>query len=613
MGEKISFFEAVRLNLRGLKLLRKILPGFLWLNSLLSAAEKIGPVVTLYFSSKTLAELAGSRHVGVIVFYAAAAVGTTFLFHIINVAGWHINTKRGNFLYWQRYNHFEGNVYAEMEYANAEDATLNELLADIGAKMKGNHMGLMRLREVTGFIGHLTGLIAAGALLAGMFTANPDGSFINSPWVLAVLLLATVLVPSLVHAALNTRLNRLLNAVFAERAKDNTAMKYYSDNFIHDPRAGKDIRIFNLKGTIMNTLENTLSWYKGRWKRVESGSFAITAALGMLFSMLAYLVIGLRALSGLYDIGEITRYVGAIAAFSAGTTGIINYFNFLIFINAPYLPKLFDFIDIPAAKHQGTRAVAYQPGHSYVWVFDNVSFKYRGAADYALKNINLTLEDDKRLAVVGRNGSGKTTMIKLLCRLYEPTEGVITLNGVDIKEYDFENYIRLLSVVFQDFALLHLSLGENVAASQVYNAEAATRALGLAGFGPRLAEFENGLGTPLYKGSDNEGVIISGGEAQKIALARALYRDAPLIILDEPTSALDPLAEYEIYTKFDRIAGKRAVYISHRLSSCQFCDEIYVFKDGEIVQRGSHAALVAEERGEYYDLWKAQAQYYQQT
>ena len=217
----------------------------------------------------------------------------------------------------------------------------------------------------------------------------------------------------------------------------------------------------------------------------------------------------------------------------------------------------------------------------------------------------------KRLAVVGMNGSGKTTFIKLLCRLYDPTEGVILLNGIDIRKYNYREYMDIFSVVFQDFKLFALKLGENVAASVSYEQDRVVDCLEKAGFSERLAKLENGIETYLYKDYQKDGVEVSGGEAQKIAIARALYKDAPFIVLDEPTAALDPIAEAEIYSKFDEIAGdKTAIYISHRLSSCKFCDEILVFHKGAVIQQGTHEELVADTQGKYHELWHAQAQYY---
>jgi ATP-binding cassette subfamily B protein len=209
------------------------------------------------------------------------------------------------------------------------------------------------------------------------------------------------------------------------------------------------------------------------------------------------------------------------------------------------------------------------------------------------------------------NGSGKTTFIKLLCRLYDPDEGEIHLNGIDIRKYDYNEYMRLFSIVFQDFKLFSFSLAQNVAASVRYDEKVVEDALDKVGLEKRLETMPKGIETPLYKDFDEDGVEISGGEAQKIALSRALYRDAPIIILDEPTAALDPISEFEIYSKFNEIVGtKTAFYISHRLSSCRFCDEIAVFNEGRIIQKGNHEELLKDEHGKYYELWNSQAQYY---
>ena len=242
---------------------------------------------------------------------------------------------------------------------------------------------------------------------------------------------------------------------------------------------------------------------------------------------------------------------------------------------------------------------------------DDVSYAYPDAPRPALERVNLEVERGSITGVVGASGAGKTTLAKLLCRLYDPTEGVILLNGIDIRKYRYDDYMGIFSVVFQDFQLICQPLGANVAGSMEYDRDRARKALIDAGFADRLAAMKKGLDTMLYKNLSEDGVEVSGGEAQKIAIARALYKDAPFIILDEPTAALDPIAEAEIYSKFDEIAGnKTAIYISHRLSSCKFCDEIAVFHEGAVIQQGSHAELLADRGGKYYALWNAQAQYY---
>ena len=261
--------------------------------------------------------------------------------------------------------------------------------------------------------------------------------------------------------------------------------------------------------------------------------------------------------------------------------------------------------------YQGSLTTEKRADRKYEVEFRDVSFRYPGTEIWALRHVNVKFRVGERMAVVGENGSGKTTFIKLLCRLYDPQEGEILLNGIDIRKYNYREYMNIFSVVFQDFQLLSQPLGQNVAGAADYDRERVEKALIDAGFGERLERLPKGLDTQLYKDFSDEGVEVSGGEAQKIAIARALYKNAPFIILDEPTAALDPIAEAEIYAQFNQIAGdKTAIYISHRLSSCRFCDEIMVFDRGQIVQKGSHDALISDEQGKYATLWHAQAQYY---
>lgn len=216
------------------------------------------------------------------------------------------------------------------------------------------------------------------------------------------------------------------------------------------------------------------------------------------------------------------------------------------------------------------------------------------------------------MAVVGPNGAGKTTFIKLLCRLYEPTSGCITLNGIDIRKYDYRQYLDLFGIVFQDFALFPYSIAENIASSQTPDEARIWQALRLVEMEDRVRRLPQGLDTPLFSHSSKEGVNFSGGELQKLAIARALYKDAPLVILDEPTAALDPISEYEIYSHFDTLVqDKTSIFISHRMSSCRFCEDILVFEDGRLAERGSHSALLAQDGSLYASMWNAQAQYYE--
>lgn len=243
--------------------------------------------------------------------------------------------------------------------------------------------------------------------------------------------------------------------------------------------------------------------------------------------------------------------------------------------------------------------------------FKNVYFRYPNTVDWALNNISCIIEKGKRIAIVGENGSGKTTFVKLLCRLYEPEKGDILLNGVSIKEYSFESYIKTISSVFQDYNLISQPIKNNISASEDVDCTKARKSAEMAGAIEYIDKLSNKMDTYLFKDYAEDGVNLSGGEEQKIAISRAIYKDSFLIILDEPTAALDPISESNMYSNLNRIDNlKTIIFISHRLSSCVFCDDIFVFDQGKIVQNGQHKILV-NTPGKYHQLWNAQAKYYE--
>ncbi len=332
----------------------------------------------------------------------------------------------------------------------------------------------------------------------------------------------------------------------------------------------------------------------------------------LLSRLLMYGFAVMRAVSGALSVGEIIGFVMYFSRISSGisamTSGLGN-----ISIDVDFLDDAFKFLDIPDEKYNGTLPTEKRDDNEYEFEFKNVWFKYPNSEQYVLRGVNLKWRIGEKMALVGKNGCGKSTLIKLLCRLYDPTEGKITLNGIDIRKYQYEEYMALFSVVFQDSGLFSFSVAENTAADTEYDPDMVRDCIERAGLGERLSRMENGNETCLYKDFDEHGVEISGGEAQKLCLARAIYKGAPFIVLDEPTASLDPISEHDIYTKFNDIVGtKTAVYISHRLSSCRFCDEITVMENGTIAERGSHDELVARS-GVYGKLWAAQAEYYKDT
>lgn len=379
---------------------------------------------------------------------------------------------------------------------------------------------------------------------------------------------------------------------------------------------GKDIRIYGSYGLMERwsiaafksqknhkLLKNSAIGWAGK---DGSSEFAISAIRGC-----AYLSVTLAAIAGKAGAGDIIRLAGCLDKLFTSAYNLVN--NIAEFaLTARKQASTIEFLELDDEMYKGKLPVEKRSDNEYQIEFKNVTFCYPGSNEPALKDFSMKLKIGEKLAVVGMNGSGKTTMIKLLCRLYDPDKGEILLNGVDIRKFKTDEYRKLFSVVFQDYTLFPFQLAQNVATDTEYNSELVKKCLVDAGFGERINNGGMGMETCLYKDYDDNGIEISGGEAQKIAIARAMYKNSPFVLLDEPTAALDPLAEYEIYTNFDKIIGtKTAIYISHRLSSCQFCEKIAVFHKGSLVQYGNHKELLEDKNGKYYEMWNAQAQYYQ--
>lgn len=379
---------------------------------------------------------------------------------------------------------------------------------------------------------------------------------------------------------------------------------------------GKDIRIYEGYDLMKRWTVDVLSYKKFR-KSIWSGAVGLAGAAFCYSSVQgileggAYLTIAVLALLGTVSLGNVVKFAGCLKNLMSAIVSLIGNLGDLA-VTARRHISTFEFLALENEMYAGKLPVEKRSDNQYQIEFRNVSFHYPGTEQYALKNFSMKLKIGEKLAIVGMNGSGKTTMIKLLCRLYDPQEGEILLNNVDIRKFKQEEYNRLFSIVFQDFKLFPFKLAENVAVSKQYDIQEVKNCLIGAGFEERLKELKYGIDSYLYKDYDEDGLEISGGEEQKIAIARAVYKEAPFILLDEPTAALDPLSEYEIYTNFDKIIGtKTAIYISHRLSSCRFCEKIAVFHKGELVQFGNHEELVKDTKGKYYEMWQAQAQYYQ--
>ena len=388
---------------------------------------------------------------------------------------------------------------------------------------------------------------------------------------------------------------------------------YYLLHGLSDIKFGKDIRLFNAKEMMLGRVDEfndeqskINKTHARKAQKYVMGSkinLALTAAL--IYLMLALMVIEKR-------IG-----IGDFAMLSAAVTTICSSINLVLkqilelrkFCE--YSDKFIRYVEGNVYEEKGNKELDLSDGIKIE--FKNVSFKYPGSKEYALKNIDATIKSGEHWSVVGLNGAGKSTFIKLLCRLYECTEGEILVNNVNIMDYDYSQYMKILSVVFQDFCLLNFSIKENLICDSPdkVSDDKLMDLIKEVGLKEKVDSLSLGLMTPVFRYYDQNGFEPSGGEQQKIAMARALYKDAPVLILDEPTAALDPVAEKEIYEQFNSmVKNKTAIFISHRLASCRFCDKLLVFKDGEIVERGTHDSLVKRVGGLYANMYRTQEKMY---
>ena len=438
--------------------------------------------------------------------------------------------------------------------------------------------------------------------------SSRNNFFTSSFSMLALLLLCGV------QLALSSRINRRSTQKKIELNQGNdhsNSVANYLVNVMLEERRADDIRIGHLDHFLDvqfgKAMEHFLPMYLdfARFSAITDGKNAL---LSLLSNFAAYLVIGARVLYGVLPIGDVLLYAGSVTRAMSDLQTFLATGSEFDYINS-YLSTYEDFIAQPSMAYDGTLPIEKRDDGQYEFAFHDVSFSYPGTNIPVLEHVTLSFAVGEKTALVGRNGAGKTTLIKLLCRLYEPTSGYITLNGIDIRKYSYKEYTQAFSVVFQDFHLFSLPLDENIAAGTEIDEAALQSSLAKVGLTDHVQQLPQGVRTRLYN-NNGSGVDLSGGEAQRTAIARALYKDAPFVILDEPTAALDPIAEAEIYEQFSQMtAGKTAVYISHRMSSCKFCDRIIVLDHGRIAEDGTHDTLLAN-HGIYANLYETQAQYY---
>ncbi|MCL2420478.1 MAG: ABC transporter ATP-binding protein/permease [Defluviitaleaceae bacterium] len=553
------------------------------------------PIVAVIMPRFIINELMGAQRSTQLLLYIGILIGYTFAASAIsNWLGWAGFTYRikvaqafMKFLY-------EKTIHAD--YADIESSRYLEMKEKAEKFLFGDLRGFSYVLDMAvEIIGKAFTLIGVIAVVASL---NP---------MIVMIFIALVLISSFVEGRVQRKqADMQLSLTLIERKG-----MYYGE-LVENFSYGKELRLNNLGSWLLGRKEAHDDYAFDTYKKnnslgIKSGIF--NSFISLIQQAISYAYLVAQFLGGHITIGDFTMFVGGVTAFSGAMRGLMQ--NIVeVYEYRKYYDAIEEYLNIPA-KMRNNRRLPVPTGKHQI-EFRNVSFAYPGQKGYALRNINITLEPGQKLSIVGENGAGKSTFVKLLCRIYDPTEGEILLDGVDIRDIDFDAYMALFGAVFQDYKLYALSLKDNVALSQSDLAEdsAVEAVLRKAGFGDKLDSLPKGVQTLVYRNFDGEGFEPSGGEGQKIALARALFKDAPIAILDEPTAALDPRAEFEMYKQFDAlVAGKTAVYISHRLSSARFCDVIAVFSNGEVIQYGGHDDLI-KVNGVYAELFNMQAQFY---
>jgi ATP-binding cassette subfamily B protein len=486
----------------------------------------------------------------------------------------------------------------DMDYELLSDPDVEALRYKAGRGTESNHTPLNTCPKIFAeLLVQVCGLALYGAVIMSVH------------WAILPLLALSAVVSALM----------LRRAVRYEESKREDIAKtggklWYLYSALTDSALAKDMRLYSMLDWFRDTKDMLM-----RQNREERGGIAARrlqasltdAAMVLLRDGAAYALLVYLLIDGRVALGDFTLMFAAIGAFAGWVQGIITKAGELRQASVQ-IGDYRAYIDIPDRMNRGPGAPLPLKSDALWFALENVSYTYPQADKPALENISLTIKAGERLAVVGVNGAGKSTLVKLICGLYRPTGGIIRLNGVDISEFNRDEYYTLFSAVFQEIYVTNASIAGNV--SQRPEAETdrerVSQCLALAGLLGEVDSLPRGMDTPLLREIESDAVELSGGETQKLALARALYKDAPVMILDEPTAALDPIAESETYLRYAELTqGKTSVYISHRLASTRFCDRIILLDGHTIAETGAHAELMAL-GGKYAEMFGVQASYY---
>lgn len=570
------------------------------------------PFVNIWFTSRIIDLLNYNAEVHTIILNIGLAL-------IINLILFFMNNYIGDIQFVHKtlmYNNELKNIAEKLykiEYSKLEDSDFKELIHKHAESQERVYSSFSTFAQmirdfVYGIVTIVMSIILILPLFKIGFTSTGNTYFEKPIFLFSVIISVIVMAVIILLIALKMNQNQfesenqyaILNKIY-----------YYFLNLFSDYKTGKEIRLYK-EQNIINDIATSKIVTDGETIMKKTAlqcarSSSIVAILASIVGFGVYLFIGVKGLLGLFSVGSLVLYCGSFLQIVKGVMKMTWTFGQTEKI-IPLVNYYFEILNTRDEMTYGTKEIDL--ADNFDIEFKNVSFRYPNCETYALKNVNIKINSGEHYAIVGKNGSGKTTFIKLLCRLYDVSKGAILINGINIKEYTKDSIIRLYSVVFQDYKIFSLTAAQNIAASDDYDKAKLYDSFEKADIKERILKMANKENTYLYKDLDENGVEISGGEAQKLALTRALYKDAPIVILDEPTASMDPISESSMYSRFNSfVENKTTIYISHRLSSCAFCDNIAVFDKAELVEVGTHQNLI-KLNGKYAELWSAQAEYY---
>ena len=575
------------------KLAHRLCKSYLPLVISSSFVTAVQPLINMMMLKFIIDELTGAQRIPYFIGLVGIAMSANFILNVLqNILKTWVAIKDNDLM-----NGFDlmiGEKVMSLDFEMVEDPEILDLKER--ALFPVHNQGVFQsvIEQAMTLVSQVITMIG---LIAILTTLNP-------------LLIIFLFVMAVITTLINKKTQKVMYDFYQLLIPVNRKFGYYA-KVTTDFSYGKDIRLYEMDKLLIDRIaeynETSLSVFTKLY--VILGRYLGYNELVLQLQMvLVYVYMAYKVVTKSIGFGDFTMYASAATQFGQ-CLSIVGSTYMEMSQMCRYLEPYLEFDALKSTRSNGKRTL--DSSLTPTLEFRGVSFKYPKSDAYALKDVNITIKAGEKLSIVGLNGAGKTTFIKLLTRLYEPTEGGIYLNGINILEYDLKSYLELMSVVFQDFKLLAFSVKENIVFDEEVDDDSVISILKEAGFEQDLNKLPKGIHTPIYKTFEEDGIEFSGGQSQKIAIARAIYKDSPLVILDEPTSALDPIAEYEIYRRFNELVGeKTTIYISHRLSSCLFCDQIAVFKDGRMVEYGTHQDLIHQNDGLYQEMYQAQAQYY---